>query len=162
MKKASEVKPYGVVEGTKIVDYKDVVALQEAEMLENAADPGIRKMNPDGTIARSKCSYAAIKLSDHLANRYRYVRSGQKKKVQIVTDWRAIDEQKTGQVYLAKIPCTEIEKDGDKFKVTRRLTISDDEFIKDFVHTLPESRMLELLPLIEEGAGEITEEDLDI
>lgn len=154
LKRADAVQPIAEKDGMKIVSFEDAVLLSQAEIIENAPDVGIRHLNPDGTLARSKVTVAAVNEDAMYDNRFR--RMGQKKMIQIVVDKRAIRDQKTGKIYTARVPAYQIVRENGRLKVDRIITVSDDEFVGEFVERAGKKDMVEILPLIDRAETDIS------
>ena len=154
LKKADAVQPIAEKDGMKVVSFDDAVLLAQAEIIENEPDVGIRHLNPDGTLARSKVTIAAVNEDSMYDNRFR--RMGQKKMIQIVVDKRAIRDQATGKIYTARVPAYQIVRENGRLKEDRILTVSDDEFIGEFVEKAGKKDMVEILPLIDAAETDIS------
>lgn len=160
LKQAEQVKPISVTkDGAKVVSYEDAVLLAQAEYVEGV-DLGDRELNPDGTIAKSRVRVIAVNPEKRTANRYRVKgKQGGGKVMQVVVDSRAIDEQKTGRVYLAQIPCYELERekteDGDGELTLRQMTyVTREEFVSSFTGSLSVDAMYEVNTAIAKGTTE--------
>lgn len=131
--RAENVQAYEEVDGTRLVSFSDFRDLGIQDQIEGG-DIGVRKMNPDGTVASSRHPFAAVNPDKAYANRY--MMSG--KTLKIVTDYRAIMEQASGQVYATKLQVYEIVRNTDTklLEVKGVSTISDKEFIEKFTHEL--------------------------
>lgn len=159
-------------EGVKITTYEDAVNLQQKEIMErqieSKKDVTPRKMNPDGTPARTRSQIAAVNLNRMLANRYRYaeVEVGDEstvKGVQVVVDKRAVMDHEAGaNIYTKNVEVFELHREGKKLVCDRVFTISDDEFVKEFTGELDNKSMLEIVPAIEDRGAGITSDALDI
>lgn len=154
LKKADAVEPIAEKDGMKIVTFEDAVLLSQAEIIENTEDIGVRQLNPDGTLARSKVTVAAVNEDAMYDNRFRQV--GNKKMIQMVVDKRAIRDQRTGKIYTARVPAYQIVRENGRLKIDRILTVSDDEFIRDFVEKAGKKDMAEIYPLISNAESDIT------
>ena len=153
-----KVKPIAERNGVKIVDYADAKELSDLEMYAPTPDTGDRTFNPDGSLARTRTLHLAINPERRFNNRYRLKGKLGERKMQIVVDYRALQEQASGRVYLANIPCYEISKGSDgEFKLDRIITVSDSEFISEFTDKLSVELMMKIAPLLEDGASEISE-----
>lgn len=161
LEKAKKIQPLAVKDGVKIVSFEDGLILSEVDILDNAVDMGERKMNPDGSIACSKKNYACINYETLFNNRYRKIKG---KKIQVVTDYRAIKNLKTGQIYTTGITAYEISRnENEELQLDRITTVSDTEFVSDFTHKLDKKSMVEILSLIDQGKqDDITEDTLSI
>lgn len=159
--KADEVTPIAEFHGIQIASYEDCILLTEADIINHELekdDTAIadRVMNPNGLPARSRTKYAAVNPERMFSNRVRYIMEDGTKKMQIVTDYRAIHEQETGKVYLKRVPCYQLSRQGKKLVVDKMLTVDDTEFIADFADILNLEAMLEVLPAIESAGSDMT------
>lgn len=152
-----KVKPIAERNGVKIVDYADAKELSDLEMYAPTPDTGDRTFNPDGSLARTRTLHLAINPERRFNNRYRLKGKLGERKLQIVVDYRALQEQASGRVYLKSIPCYEISKGEDGYKLDRIITVSDTEFISEFTDKLSVELMKQIAPLIEDGGNEISE-----
>lgn len=146
--KANSVKPITEKDGAKVVSYEDAVLLAQAEVVEGY-DFGDRELNPDGSIAKSRVTVLAVNPEKRTANRYRVVEKASdgdepKKLLQVVNDYRAVEEQKTGRVYRAQLLCHELERVKGKLKVVRTFSLPREEFISEFTGTLSVEAMYEV------------------
>jgi len=159
LQEAKSIEPIAVKNGVKIVSFADAATLANADFINKEAQTGMRTYNPDGTLARSRKSFVAINEDSYFSNRYK-VKS---KKMYVVTDYRAIKEQSTGKCYIKNIPCYVFYRDENgKLAIEKVQTISDSEFVSDFVNTLDKSAMRELLPLIATFGHEVTASTMPI
>ena len=164
---AKSVKPYAEKDGRKIVSFEDSVALANMEGVEPTPTTGQRTYNADGSLARTNKQTAAINPHNYFANRFRATQ----KKMRVVVDWRAIQEQSTGEIYIRNIPAyvfervkTEDTPSGEKGELT--LTgiemVSDTEFISSFTDTLSVEAMMQIAPLIANFGSDITASEMPI
>lgn len=166
LKQAEAVKPLMTKNGIKVVSFEDAKLLSEAERIEGVPDTGIRAMNPDGSMARSRVTVAGVNKDVLYENRYRLIKEGEgkdeKAKIQIVVDKRAIKDQSTGKIYTARVPAYQIIRERGKLKVEKVLTVSDIEFIGDFNSKAGEKDMVEILPLLDNAERDITVTSIEI
>lgn len=165
LRKADETTPIAEFHGIKIYNYDDCIIMSEADIIDSelgGEDIADRIMNDNGLPARSRTKYAAVNPERMFANRCRYIEEDGTKKVQVVTDYRAIREQETGSVYLKLIPCYQLIRKGKKLVVDKMLTIEDTEFISQFTHILNLNAMLEVLPAIDAMGADMTAGELGI
>lgn len=154
LERAEKVQPYDEVDGEKIVSFSDFQALGVQDQIEGR-DLGVRKMNPDGTVASSRHPFVAVNPDKAYANRY--VMSG--KTLKIVTDYRAISEQAKGQIYATKLQVYEIVRNADtkKLEVKTASTVTDKEFIEKFNRELDMQSYLQVKAAIMEYLTNTTE-----
>lgn len=126
-------------------------------------DLGLRKMNPDGTIAKSWYTTAAINEDRFYDNRYR-VKDGVLELVtaQTADGYRAITEQSSGRVFSKVIPAVTLERKGSDLVFGKSIVVSDTDFIAEFTHKLDKETMKGILPLIPSGGTTIPEGKLPI
>ena len=156
MQKAQEVQPIAEKDGVKVVTFEDAVALNDADMLEPKEGIKTRAYNPDGTLARTNRTTTAMNVDLYFINRYKL----KAKKLHVVTDYRAIKEQASGNCYLKQIPCYIFGRDDANNLVLEKVTtVGDTEFISDYINTLEPGAMAQLLPLIaSHGTNQTTSE----
>ena len=164
---AEDVKPLGEVNGVKIMSFRDQNIAAQADMINNEVAPGFAQMNPDGSIARSSYKYAAVNIDSLYENRFRQIEvrdaaGDVKKKVQVVTDYRACKDQKSGRIYTKTIPAFVIARQGRKLVLENTVLISDDEFLSEFTNKLNLDAMNEILPLIQKAVSDVTPVGLQI
>lgn len=164
---AEAVTPIAEKDGRKIVTFEDAAALANMEGVEPTPSTGQRTFNPDGSIARTNRRTAAINPANYFANRYKTTA----KRMKVVVDWRAIQEQSTGEIYIRNIPAyvftrekTEDTPEGSKGELVLIgvETISDSEFISDYTNTLNAEAMMQIAPLIADFGSDITASDMPI
>ena len=169
LRRAEEVNAYGEKDGVKIASFEDAAILLSAEGIEGEPDSGLRKLNPDGSLARTKTSVQAINLDSAFANRFRVKTVKGEKELQIVNDERAIRDQMMGRTpYAAKIPAhvmvREHKPDGSdgKLAYVRTIMVSDADFMTDFTNKLGVKEMVEIAPLIRNAETDISESEMPI
>lgn len=155
---AKEVKPIGEINGVKITTFHDQNTLAQADLIEGEVASGIAQMNPDGSVARSTYRYAAVNVDALFENRYREISEGRKKKIEIVTDYRACKEQNSGKIYRKTIVSFVISRDEEtnKLVLERTQLVQDDVFVKEFIKKLDIDAMGQILPLIQVKVSDIT------
>lgn len=151
-----KVKPIAVRNGVKVVTYEDAKKLTDLEMYARTPDTGDRTFNPDGSLARTRTLHTAINPERRFANRYRIKGKPGERKMQIVVDYQAIKEQATGRVYRKLIPCYEVVREDNEYKVVSVVTVSDAEFISDFTNKLSVELMMKIAPIIDEYGADIS------
>ena len=150
------------VNGTPLVSFEDQRNMG-VTAVRDKVDVGLRKTNPDGSIARSKYHSAAINTDWFYDNRFR-VKDG---RLQIVTaqtsdGWRAIQGAKTGRIGMKQVMVYEFAREGKAIKYVTAVMVSEDEFIADFTNKLDQESMKEILPLIPSGGPSVPEGKLPI
>lgn len=162
LKQAASVEPVAEKNGMKIVAMEDAVLMAQAQILDGEEDPGIRTMNPDGSLARSRVTVAAIDVDTYYNNRYRVIEEDGKKKAQVVVDKRAIKDQSTGRIYTARVTAYQFYREKGKLRLDKILTVSDSDFIAEFIQRAGRKDMVEILPLLEKAEHDITVTSIDI
>lgn len=168
LNEADGVKPIAVIGGKKVYSFADANILNQADILEERAagrqiDLGEREVRPDGLYSRSHVKRAAMDPNVLFENRYR--KSGNAKsgtEYEIVTDYRAIKEQATGQVYTNNVVVYVVSKSGDVASVKEIKTISAEEFINGFKRKLDYSSMIKVQGAISSLDGGIQADSMDI
>lgn len=157
LKEAENVKPIDTINGMKIVPFESVPALAQAAIV-NDEDLGGRTMNLNGTVARSKCLFAAVNVDNLYINRYKVVKG----KLYVITDYRAIKDQASGRVYAKQIPAyVFVRKDGEMV-LEKMDIVSDTEFVSDYTNKLSNEAMQKLMPLLVNSADIKTADELPI
>lgn len=166
LSEANEVEPLMTVNGTDVHTFQDAQKLNKADLVERKAEGkpvelGERKISSDGiTYSRSNVRHAAVDPSVFFDNRYRKIveevpekaddPDGKKKEIiryEVVTDYRAIKEQGTGQVYTNNVIVLVIAKKGKDLVVEETKTIGADEFVNGFKGKLDAKSMIKILEL---------------
>ena len=156
---AKKVEPIAEKDGKKIVTFEDAAVLANMEGIEPSPDTGTRSYNPDGTLARTRKNVVAINPVNYFANRF-YMTA---KRLKVVIDWRAIQEQASGQIYLTNIPAyVFIRNDKGELEIEKIETISDVEFVSKYTDMLNEDAMKQIAPLIANFGSDVTASDLPI
>lgn len=164
LQKADEVNVYAEEHGSRLVSFEDAAILGAADSIEGKIDTGMRKLNPDGTLARSKARTVAINLEAYTNNRFRTKRAKDGKELQIVIDYRAIVDLQMGRtIYTSKVPVHVIIRDeAGNLKYVKTITVSDSEFVSEFTNKLGVNEMLEILPLLNNAGNEVSESEMPI
>ena len=156
------VKPITNVSGTPVVTFKEQMEAAE-QGIKDKVDFGVRKLNPDGTIAKSFYSSAAISMDTFFMNRFRVVDN----ELQLVTaqtpeGYRAIKEQKTGHIFAKQILAHTLKRENGKLVFDKNIMVSDTDFVSFFTKSLDEEAMREVLPLLQNGESSTPNEKLPI
>lgn len=144
-----------------VMTFQDVQKVNRAELaVEETEDLGERKVNPDGSYAASKVTRVAVDPDVFYENRYKRIveetvippkKEGDEEtviknvKYLVVTDYRAIKEQKTGMLYTNSVVAYVVEKVNKKLTITAQEHISEREFLNDFVGRLENSEMKKIM-----------------
>lgn len=144
LERAETAQPIAKNNDKDIVSFDDYRNLATVANM-NGEDLGGVMFNPDGSMARTKCTMAAVNLDDFYANKFKKV----KNKYYVVTDLMAIREvERTGQAPYQHINGFLIgEKDG-QVVCEKPVIISAEDFIADFTHTLDHASMAIVLDAI--------------
>lgn len=166
LKKADEVKPIAVKNGTKIVDAKDASAAIAGELLDPTPDIGGRTLNKDGSIARSRTLVSQISTSILYDNRYK--RQGTKgvgyDEIWVVP---AIDPKGLRAVRYGledkAIPVYRITKDKDtkEFILAGKTTVDYQTFHSDFTNKLSKESMEKIIPLFALENDDVSSDDIE-
>lgn len=163
---AGKVKPIAVKNGTKICSPSDASALMQEELIDPTPDIGVRKVNPDGSIARSRTIVSQISPERMYDNRFK--RQGTKgvgyDELWIVPaidpkGYRAVVqnlEDKTIPVYrITK------DKDSGEFILVGKTTVDYQKFHSDFTNKLSEESMKKILPLLALENDDVSSENIE-
>lgn len=156
-------------QGTPLVTYEEQLKVGQTGINEHwdekrlGQDMGIRKLNPDGTVARSWYTTAAINEDRFYDNRYRVV----DKELFLVTaqtsdGYRAINEQSRGTIFAKHIPVMVFSRKDGSLAYERTEMVSDTDFIAYYTNKLDKGAMKAILPLIPSGVENIPEGSLPI
>lgn len=148
-----EVKPLTNVNGTPIVTFDEQKELGQ-DIIRDKVDLGLRKTNPDGSVARSLYHNAAVNKGWFYDNRFRVVGD----RMQVVTaqtsdGFRAIDTMRSGRLYAPHILAYQFRREGKTIVLDATVMVSDDEFLADFTHKLDEDAMNEVLRVLSENTS---------
>lgn len=164
--RAKEVKPIAEKNGTKIVATQDAKAAMAGELLDPSDDLGIRTLNEDGSIARSRTVISQISTARIYDNRFK--RQGTKgvgyDELWVVP---ALDPKGYRAVVLnledRNIPVYRITKDKDtkEFILAGKTTVDYQKFHSEFTHKLSEDSMKKIIPLFALEDDDITNDDIE-
>lgn len=159
LEKADDVQPIAESHGKKFVSFDDYVSMATKENVEERMgkkDLGGLSLNPDGSLARTKCNYVAVNLENFYDNRYKKV----KNKYYVVIDKMAIDGLDTGRVPYQQITAYLIGEKEGQVECEKKVTISDKEFMADFTHKLNHKSMQTVLDAISRPGGDVGTDNL--
>lgn len=145
---AKEVKPLGTLNGKKVLDFQDNNAIAKAEKADeklNGKKPelGTRELRADGAgYKRTMTTHAAVDPEIMFANRYRVAGTGDKKKYEVVKDYRAITEQASGNIYTHILTAYVVGGKTPNLVIEGIKTITADEFVAEFTDDLDEKSMI--------------------
>ena len=144
---ASKAKPVALVNGVPAYSFEDYAALAAQDNINNVS-LDLTKFNADGTPAKTNVTKVAVNVENLYMNRYRQV----KKTIQIVNDYRCIKAQASGKIPYKQVPCFVISRNEEgKLQLDKTITVSDNDFLSDFTHSLDRESMLEIIPLLKES-----------
>lgn len=145
-------------DGRIYVNFHDAAILNSASKFAGDDDTGLRKHNPDGSIASSRARVVAINPDFFFLNRVKVKGSNGNKKLWVVCSlgdgFRCITEQARGTCFLKAIPVyvfgreTEDKDRKGELILEKVTTITDTEFITEYKDTLSNDLMAELMPKI--------------
>lgn len=151
------------INGTKVMSYDDTVTAFMRDFNDGRVDITNRKINPDGSLARTNSPYSGVNVDMYYDNRYYVFNEDGIDKMGVVTDTRAIDEQKTGRVYSKLITVYVVKRDKSKKLVLEGMTtVSDIDFIKNYTNRLSNSAMSKIIPLIRVNHTVLEEKNMPI
>lgn len=144
---STDAKPVGSVNGVNVYTFEDMQKvnnkrLAEEKLTGQRVEVGIRPMNPDGTFRRIRTPGTAVNLDRYLENRFRAVKDGATTKYQIVTDYRAIEDQKRGRIYTNVLPAYVIQIKNHKPEYLETIKVKDTEFLSGFTSSLDNESMI--------------------
>lgn len=159
---AENVTPIAIKDGKKIVTFQDAKVLQDAEGYEPTPSTGVRRYNPDGSLAATEARVVAINEDSYFANRYKLLGKGSKK-MSVVTDWRAIQEQSSGRCYKKNLTSYVFARNEQgELYIEKIDSVSDTEFLSDYTNILDNTNMAQLVALIDAYGSDITTSEMPI
>ena len=165
--KAQDIKPMVEKDGQVYVNFDEASTLNSLNML-NEAKTGMQLRNRDGSIASTGKTVHAINPDYFFMNRYKVVGKPGNKKMLVVsgheaTGYRCIKEQEMGRIHIKTIPCYVFARNEDGELVIEKVsTVSDSEFISDFINTLTHKAYAEILPMITSYGTDRTADEMPI
>lgn len=165
--KAKQVKPIAERNGVKIVATQDAKDAMAGELLDPTEDLGVRTLNSDGSIARSRTIISQISTSMIYDNRFK--KQGTKgvgyDEVWVVP---ALDPKGFRAVIQGmedkNIPVYRISKSKDEphdFILVGKTTVDYQKFHSEFTHKLSEESMKKIIPLFALESDDITNDDIE-
>lgn len=153
----AEKNPIGTVNGRDVYTVKQAndIAVKN-QILKNSLSPEDRlkdapqiKKNPDGSYAGTRVDKPVVCALDiEMKNRYRKVlgQGSVVKEYHVVTDWRAVSDYESGQIYAKHINAYVVKQNKEKeLYIDRIIIISDEEFINEFKSSFAPSEMFKLI-----------------
>ena len=163
LEKAQAVKPIARKNGKDVVSFEDAVALSNAEGFEPSPKIGVRKYNPDGSPTGIRARYVAINPDKFFANRYAVKGKAGSRKMLVVVDGRAIDEQARSKCPWKTVPAYVFTRDAEnQLYISGIEMVSDEEFLSDFTNILDNANMSKLAPMIANYGADTTTSELPI
>ena len=159
IRKTEDIKPIATENGKPVMSIEEQRDTAYLEHLMGTSTLGTVEFGPDGmSVKRTPGNNIAVNPDTYFLNRYKRT----PKALYIVTDYRAIKEQDSGNVYLKQIPAHVIKRDDNGNLYREKIAmISDQEFIADYVNKLDRESMALVKPLIDTGV-EVTPSGLPI
>lgn len=176
LSEAEDAKAIATIDGKDVMDFQSIQKVNRAELaIGEDEDLGDRNVNPDGlTYASSKVKRTAIDPDVYFANRYKRIVEteeipGKKEldpptvlekiKYQVVTDYRAIQEQASGALYKANIVAYVVEKNTKgQLEITGQELVSEFDFVNNFGRKLKNEDMKKIASAIKQ-TGDTAEAD---
>lgn len=167
LERAKNVQPISEKNGTKIVATQDAKDAMAGELLDPSDDLGVRTLNDDGSIARSRTVISQISTFRLYENRYK--RQGTKgvgyDEIWVVPaldpkGYRAVIQHMEDK----NIPVYRITKDKDEphdFILAGKTTVDYQKFHSEFTHKLSEDSMKKIIPLFALENDEVTNDDIE-
>ena len=154
---AENAKPFAEINGIPAYTFDDYTALAAQDNINNVG-LDLTKFNADGTPARTNTKAVAVNVENMFLNRYRQV----KKTLQVVVDYRCIKAQASGKIPYKQVPCYVISRDENgQLRLDRQITVSDNDFLSEFTHSLDRESMTQIIPLMQGDVG-ITKDKIAI
>lgn len=158
IERTEKIEPLGMMNGQPIISIEQQRDLALVNHMTGNETLDTVQFNPDGSVAKTPGGTLAVNPDVYFINRCKKV----KDTLYVVTDYRAITEQGSGNVYLKSIPAYVIKRDDKgSLAVDKIATISDTEFISDFNLILDREAMAQIKPLLDAGIG-VTKSGLPI
>lgn len=160
LERADEAKPLAEAHGKKYVSFDDYMSMATKENVEEQMgkkDLGGLELNPDGSLARTKCNYVAINVENFYDNRYKKI----KNKYYVVIDHMAIDGLATGRVPYQQITAYLISSQEGQIVCEKTVMVSDKDFMADFTHKLNHESMAKVLDAISRMGGDVGTDNLE-
>lgn len=161
--KREEQKPLYVTEqGFKVYTFEQANIIAQKILLERKSDMpvvelGVRELQENGMgYKQSNVPWVAIDPSSAFLNRFKFVSTkrgqGIEEEWRLVTDYRAIRDQKKGRIYASSVTAYVIKRDKDTKKpvVKETIEVLADEFIKEYDKEMPMQSMINVSEAIKE------------
>lgn len=145
------ITPVATIDGVQVYTFDDAQKLNARELTESKitgqkVELGERKLTADGMgYTSSMAKNVAVDPGQFYDNRIHQVDDT----IEVVTDYRAIQEQPSGRVYTNNVPVYVLVKDGKQWKIETTKTINADDFVRDFKEKLNNDSMKTVKSLIE-------------
>lgn len=160
------VQPIAEQNGRKLYSIDDAKLVghvkQTEEQVYGKTDVGDREYDPArGTYRSSHTPNLAINPEVYFINRFRTVEDEEGDlSLEVVTDYRAIKEQGSGQVYTDNVRVFVIDRDDkDKLQVVGIRLINADEFVREFKKELDHPSMTQILTAVKKSQTKVTEKE---
>lgn len=174
------------VEPIMIVDGRKIYSLEDGRKI-NTVNKTMEKLNgksvsleerpvTGGGTGYGRSNKKVVQVNEHLffMNRFRKVTNKVATKVkdkngktntinknvttyEFCTDYRAIKEQRTGDIYTTHVPVYVIGKQDDELVLLEQKTVKADEFVNEFTEEAAPSVMLDIAKTISTMKDEVTD-----
>lgn len=163
---AEKVEPIAVKGGTKIVAPSDARDLLIEELIDPTPDIGLRTMNPDGSIAKSRTLVSQLDPAYLYDNRYKIqgVKGAGYNELWLISaasvkGFRTIVQQMEDK----EIPVFRISKDREtgEYILVGKTTVDYQKYHSEFTNKLDEESMKKIMPLFIDEDENISAESID-
>lgn len=154
----TKAEPIARINGIDVFDFTEgqkmnKLHLAEEKLTGKSDELGEREVSSDGMhFSNSKTRVKVINPERYFSNRFRVKKNGNKKVLEMVTDYRAIEEQQSGRIYTNVINSYVIGKEGNDMKVVGQDKVSDKVFCNEFTSTLSVQDAVKIFQLIDAQA----------
>ncbi len=154
----TKAEPIARINGIDVFDFTEgqkmnKLHLAEEKLTGKSDELGEREVSSDGMhFSNSKTRVKVINPERYFSNRFRVKKNGNKKVLEMVTDYRAIEEQQSGRIYTNVINSYLIGKEGNDMKVVGQDKVSDKVFCNEFTSTLSVQDAVKIFQLIDAQA----------
>ena len=166
----TDAEPIAEINGDKVYTFADGQKvnrrkLAEEKLMGTSVELGERELTDDGIYyTHSRKPVKVVNPDRYFDNRYRETKQGKDKLLEVIWgDTRALSEQATGRIYTKMLNTYVIGKDENGFKVVKKNTISDTEFVNEFKKKLPIKHMPKIAKCISDSINDapVEEDTLD-
>ncbi len=156
--------PIAKINGIDVFDFSEgqkmnKLHLAEEKLTGKSDELGEREVSADGMhFSNSKTRVKVINPERYFSNRFRIKKNGQKKVLEMVIDYRAIEDQSTGRIYTNVINTYLIGKEGNDIKLLGQDKITDKVFCNEFTSALSVKDAVKIYQIIDEQAEQEQQE----